>query len=103
MTDEDLKYFTEKAGGYLDVGFGLDYNLFCIEQGIIIANALQNEENIKEWYKLGFDDQKKAVPGLDDGHSGNTFGMAVSMARDYVTRVRVIRAKTLKEILDESE
>jgi hypothetical protein len=36
---------------------------------------------VKEFYDLPWDEQNTLVPGLDQGHSGNTFGGACSLAR----------------------
>ena len=47
MTKEDREFFESKLGD-LSAGFGLDYNLFACEQGILIADALQSKERIKE-------------------------------------------------------
>jgi len=59
------------------------YELFVCEQAANLA-ALPKAGDIKAWYDrfrdLKFEDQKRAWPGLDDGHSGNTFGAAVQLA-----------------------
>jgi len=94
MTKEDREFFESKLGD-LSAGFGLDYNLFACEQGILIADALQSKERIKEFYEMNWDDQKKLVPGLDDGHSGNTFGMACKIAAVYlpITEAKIRNGK----------
>ena len=75
MKKEDLDFFENLVGKEnLDKGFGREYNLFAMEQAIVIAEALQTKEAIIEFKDKGWDEQKKLVPGLDDGHSGNTFG-----------------------------
>jgi hypothetical protein len=40
---------------------------------------------VRAFAKMGYDEQQKAVPGMFDGHSGNTFGMAVRLAHHYLT------------------
>jgi hypothetical protein len=50
----------------------------------VIADALGDEPAIDEFVKMDWEEQKKWVPGLDDGHSGNTFGGSVALARALV-------------------
>lgn len=101
MTQEDQEFFENLAGGKLDVGFGLDYNIFCCEQGILIADTLQSEEKIKEFHKASWDDQKKMVKGLSDDHSGNTFGMSCRFAMGYLPMTKAkIRDGKINDILN---
>ena len=67
---------------------GLGYNRFCCEQGILIAESLKTKDKIIEFHKMDWDNQKKLVPGLDDGHSGNTFSSACKLAIAYLPRIR---------------
>lgn len=60
------------------------YEMFCCEQAVEIANALQTKEAIKEFADLGWEEQVKKVPNLDGGHSGNTFGMSCKLAYWYL-------------------
>jgi len=60
------------------------YELFCCEQAVAIADALPSAEAIHRFRDLDWDDQKKMVPGLDDGHSGNTFGCACVLAQSLL-------------------
>lgn len=60
------------------------YEMFCCEQAVEIANALQTKEAIKEFADLKWEDQVKKVPNLDGGHSGNTFGMSCRLAYLYL-------------------
>lgn len=84
-----------------EVGFGLEYNLFCFEQGIVISEALKSKDEIIKWYKLSWDEQGKLVPGLDDGHSGNTFQMSCRLAIQYLPMLKVIkRDETINKILE---
>ena len=88
MKKEDLDFFENLVGKEnLDKGFGREYNLFSMEQAIVIAEALQTKEAIIEFKDKGWDEQKKLVPGLDDGHSGNTFGMTLRFAISYLPQL----------------
>jgi len=60
------------------------YEMFCCEQAVEIANALQTKEAIKEFADLDWEKQKEKVPNLDGGHSGNTFGMSCRLAYWYL-------------------
>lgn len=69
------------------------YELFCCEQAALIAHALKTAEAIVKFHAAGWKEQLTLVPGLSDGHSGNTFGMACLLAKllvaqsDDVTKV----------------
>jgi len=86
MTTQDLDFFKEKLGD-LNEGFGYEYNIFCCEQAIIIATALQTKDKIIEFNKADSNTQFKMVPGLSDDHSGNTFGMSCKIAIAYIPRL----------------
>ncbi len=62
------------------------YEMFCCEQAVLFAAALKTGDAIRSFRQLPWDDQKRAVPGLSDDHSGNTFGCACSLAAYYVER-----------------
>lgn len=100
MTQEDREFFDKVTDNSLDKGLGLDYNLFCCEQAILISDALQTKENILDFTKKGWDDQIKLVPGLSTEHSGNTFGMSCRFALSYlpVTHAK-IRDGKLNQLL----
>lgn len=90
MKDEDLKFFENLLGEEnIDGGFGREYNLFCMKQGILIAESLKTKESIIEFNGKNWDEQQKLVPGLDDGHSGNTFVMSVRFAIAYLPQLLV--------------
>jgi len=61
------------------------YEMFTCTQAVLIAEALKDEQSIVAFPDLPWEKQLAAVPGLSDGHSGNTFGAAVLLARLYVT------------------
>ena len=95
MTQEDRDFF-ESIVGDLNSGMGEGYNRYCCEQAIIIAESLRNKDKIVEFHKMGWGEQKALVPGLDDGHSGNTFGVACRLAIAYLPR---IREKRIDEVI----
>lgn len=86
MTQEDRQFF-ESIFGDLSQGFGLEYNLFCCEEGILIAQTLETKEKIVEFNKMDWNEQLKLVPGLNNGHSGNTFDMACEFAISYLPQL----------------
>ena len=88
MSKEDLEFFKNLVGD-LSEGFGYNYNIFCCEQGILIANALETKEKIVEFHKADWDVQKEMVPMLSDDHSGNTFGMSCRLAISYLPQLKV--------------
>lgn len=88
MTNEDLEFFTRICGGDITVGFGEDYNKYCFEQAIEISKSLRSKEEIISFTKKSWDEQKSLVPNLDDGHSGNTFGMSCRLAIAYLPMLR---------------
>jgi len=87
MKQVDREFF-ESIVGDLNSGMGEAYNRYCCEQGIIIAEALRSKDKIIEFSKMGWGQQKAEVPGLDDGHSGNTFNMACRLAIVYLPQIR---------------
>lgn len=103
MKPEDLKFFENLVGGKenLEGGFGYDYNIFAIEEGIKIAESLQTKEEIVKFHKLDSNDQSKLVPTLDmNAHTGNTFGMACRFAIAYLPQLKVHkRDETIQEII----
>lgn len=91
MNSSDYEFFVNLLGGEdkLEGGFGKEYNMFAMEQGIVIAESLQSEESILEFRTKSCEEQKKLVPLLDDGHSGNTFGMALRFAIAYLPQLKI--------------
>lgn len=62
------------------------YELFTVEQANLLLNrAKARGENPVEWleefYDAKWEKQKEMFPGLDEGHSGNTFGGMVWLAK----------------------
>lgn len=64
----------------------LGYELVCCVDAVKIAIALKTPEAVERFQKLGYKAQMKAVPGLSDQHSGNTFGFAVRLGWLYLAR-----------------
>jgi len=62
-----------------------DYELFCCEQAVVIANSCKTPEIVQEFAKKGWDEQLLQVPELSDGHSGNTFGASCKLAYWYLS------------------
>jgi len=56
------------------------YELFCCEQAVVISGALKTPEAIEAFSKESYEAQKAMVPGIDDNHSGNTFGFSIRLA-----------------------
>jgi hypothetical protein len=71
----------EDYGGEEWMVNNLGYELFVCEQAVLIANS--EVADFKAFYDLPWDEQVAAVPGLDGGHSGNTFGASVRLANVY--------------------
>jgi len=61
------------------------YEVFCCEQAVVIAEGCKTPEGIQEFAKKDWKEQLKQVPGLDGGHSGNTFGAACRLAHFYLS------------------
>lgn len=62
------------------------YELFTCEQAIVIAEAVVTVAELESFTKLEYEEQRRRVPKLDGGHSGNTFGMACQLARLLIER-----------------
>ena len=60
------------------------YEMLACTQAVMIAEALKTSAVIKSWKKMDFDKQKRLVPGLSNGHSGNTFDAACFLATVYL-------------------
>lgn len=61
------------------------YELSCCRDALLIAAALKTAEAVVGFSKMKWAEQQAAVPGLFDGHSGNSFGFSVRLAHDYLT------------------
>lgn len=68
------------------------YELFCCEQAVVIADYFRERggaEALKVWNKKSYAEQQVDGPKLDDGHSGNTFGMSVRLGYDLLTNPKI--------------
>lgn len=78
------------------------YEMFCCEQAVVIADAMLAKARsetqaagmtveevaaiyVKHFHGLEWEQQKLVVPAISDGHSGNTFGCAVTLAVQYLS------------------
>lgn len=62
------------------------YEMSCCTDAVRMATALGSVEALATFRELPWDEQIKAVPGLFDGHSGNSFGFAMRLARWHMTK-----------------
>ena len=85
MFRDRLNGFLEKDPEFATAGMGLGYELFVCEQALEIAKHLGSVGAVEAFRNEGCEQQRVLVPTLDDGHSGNTFGMAVAFAKHYLT------------------
>ena len=60
------------------------YELFCCTQAVLIADACKIPEAVQDFKGMEWSKQMELVPGLSDGHSGNTFGCAISLAYHFL-------------------
>ena len=65
------------------------YEMFTIKEAIKIANAIKDPDKIDEFYKKPFEEQVK-IAGIDEGHSGNTFGCACNLALWYLKQPEMV-------------
>lgn len=70
----------------------LGYELSSCEDAVKIADVLKTGDAIVEFQKMDYEHQMERVPGLCDGHSGNTFGWAVRLAHHFVTNPDLVWA-----------
>jgi hypothetical protein len=90
MSKDDLEFFEDRIGKeVLNEGFGYDYNIFCLQEGVKIAKACLSKESIKEFYELSASDQLLKVPDLSDSHSGNTFNMSCRFVFLYLEKIKI--------------
>jgi hypothetical protein len=65
------------------------YELMVCEDAVKIAITLETRDAIIAWSELPYEEQKTVVP-ITDGHSGNSFGQAVFLARWFVKEPGII-------------
>lgn len=59
------------------------YEMDCCTEALKIASACKTPEEVERFRKLDYPEQK-AIAGIHDGHSGNSFGMACRLAWLYL-------------------
>jgi hypothetical protein len=57
------------------------YELFVCQQAAVLRDALQTVEALQAFGREPHEEQRRRVPALSDGHSGNTFGASCLLAR----------------------
>lgn len=58
----------------------MDYELMCCEQAQALALVLGSPEEWDKFVKLEYEEQKAKFPGMDEGHSGNSWGFVQRLA-----------------------
>jgi hypothetical protein len=79
---ERIEFFMRQPDWGWEFGF---YELFCCEEAVKIAKALETREKIEAFASMKADRQRELVPDLSEDHSGNTFGAATTLAHCFVT------------------
>ena len=102
MLEEDKIFFESLGVKFEDEKGEFDnYKYFACSQGILIANVLETEEKIREYNDLGWEEQKRLVPGISDEHSGGTWGLSINAAVRYLPMLLVNkRDKKIDDILN---
>ncbi len=57
------------------------YELFTCEQAAVFAEACGTVDELKAFAALTYKEQRRRMPKMSDGHSGNTFGQACRLAQ----------------------
>ncbi len=60
------------------------YEMSVCKDAVRIAATLETPKKIAQFGKASYEKQRELVPGLYDGHSGNSFACAVQLASWYV-------------------
>ena len=60
------------------------YEIFVMQEAVKMATRLGSADAIAEFVKKSAEEQKRIIPDLGEGHSGNTFGMACRLAHLYL-------------------
>lgn len=58
------------------------YEMFCCTEAVKIAEACKTPDEVKAFKDKSYEEQRSVI---DEGHSGNTFGCAVSLAYIYLS------------------
>ena len=65
------------------------YEMFILTQSAEIAKHLKIVKEVNKWKDLAWEEQKKLVPTLNDGHSPNTFDASVHLAKKYLMKLEL--------------
>ena len=65
------------------------YEMMCCVDAQSIAAKLRTPEAIEQFRNLAFEEQRKQV-SISDGHSGNSFGAAVSLASAFAEDPKLV-------------
>jgi len=74
--------FRKRGGHEWDRRY-LGYEVFACQEAAKIAAALPDAEAVVAFHGLTPDEQRERIPALSKDHSGNTFGVACTLARQY--------------------
>lgn len=69
------------------------YELSACVDAVKIADAMRTPKGVQRFQKMSYKRQRETVPDLYDGHSGNSFGMAVRLAWLYLTEPLLVIAE----------
>lgn len=61
------------------------YEMLCCKDAVLIAETLKTPEAVQAFSEKDYSEQKLLVPGINDGHSGNSWNCAVLLAKLYVS------------------
>lgn len=84
-TDSIVKSFSEYFAGYKNYDNGGELDQMIIADAKKVFETLKTPEAIQTFSKANYETQQKMVSGLDDGHSGFSFGCVCQCAYDYST------------------
>jgi hypothetical protein len=64
--------------------YGRELDISIAKDAHLVATTLKTPEAVETWYKLGYEQQIQAVPGISDRHSGFSFGQMVRLAHTFL-------------------
>ena len=82
-TDSTIKSFSEYFAGYKNYDNGGKLDQRIIADAKKVFETLKTPEAIQSFHKADYKTQQKMVGGLDDGHSGFSFGCVCQCAYNY--------------------
>jgi hypothetical protein len=69
------------------------YEMSACVDAVKIAEQMKTPEEVVRFREMPYEEQREAVPDLYDGHSGNSFGMAVRLAWLYLSEPLLVIAE----------